>query len=122
MSGKGTPTTQPTAAGPSTTDDVVVSVNSLTVMSEGNSEASIKQEDNAVFLHNGHVGNAPLSEHVDAIMGNAQGSLDSSSLLPLLSSRCAVISWHALYRIAFYTAIYFRVWRMMDGAGAFFSL
>ncbi|OAX37085.1 hypothetical protein K503DRAFT_256792 [Rhizopogon vinicolor AM-OR11-026] len=78
MSGKAT-TTQPTVAGPSTTEGVVVSVNTLTVTSD-HSRVSIKQEDNAIFLHNGHVGEAESSEQVDAIMEDTQGSLDSSSL------------------------------------------
>jgi hypothetical protein len=100
MSGKGTPMTQP--AGPG--HDAVTSVNTLTVTLEGDSAVSIKQEDNAIFLHNGHVGDEhSSSEHADAIMGDIQGSLDLSSLQlrVVLSCRGTYLS-HCIF-----TAIYF---------------
>ncbi|OJA12098.1 hypothetical protein AZE42_03444 [Rhizopogon vesiculosus] len=81
MSGKATTTTQPAVAGPSTTEGVVVSVNTLMVTSD-HSRLPIKQEDNAIFLHNGHVGEAESSEQVDAIMEDTQdnGELASADI------------------------------------------
>ncbi|KAG0700020.1 hypothetical protein DFH29DRAFT_934199 [Suillus ampliporus] len=81
MSGKATPTIQPAAPGPPTADAVVPLLRSATVRSESDSGAAIKQEDTVLPLHNGRVGSAQLSEDAeDAVMGDTQGSLYSSSL------------------------------------------
>ncbi|KAG2338509.1 hypothetical protein BDR05DRAFT_1004207 [Suillus weaverae] len=81
MSGKATPAIQPAAAGSLTVDPAVPSSSIAIVSSEGGSGAPINQEDTATPLHNGHVGDAQLSEDAeDAVMADTQGSLYSLSL------------------------------------------
>jgi len=99
MSGKATPTIQPAATGPPTSDVV----NAVTVRSEGGSGVSIKQEDSTVPLHNGNT----EPEHAeDADMGDSQGSLHFS-LLCLCHLR-VVLSCRGTDFIALHmTVIYF---------------
>ncbi|KAG1745966.1 uncharacterized protein EDB91DRAFT_1119873 [Suillus paluster] len=70
MSGKGTPTIQPAAAGSSIAD--IAAPSASTVRSESDPGAAINHEDTALPLHNGRVGSAQSENAEDAVMGDAQ--------------------------------------------------
>ncbi|KAG2129148.1 hypothetical protein DEU56DRAFT_818040 [Suillus clintonianus] len=88
MSGKATPAIQPAAAGPLTADPPVSSSSIVMVRSEGDSGASIKQEDTAT-LYNGHVGIAQSSE--DAVMADTQDHTEGTAVQES-ADICVVIS------------------------------